>query len=302
MGWDRPGHKTESHKKHQQLQIPTWGPLLQLPTLSRPPPLTHPQQTNQNRPRAKQKARERFVLIHFCRETEREQQQQRRSVESEEAHLLGGLLGLVLGDTATGAPDLLGAVLRLLDLLARGLLLVLPTREKENPRGNEKRTDGVRDFVFAPIKASRVRVVMPMRTNSMHPDPLQGGSVAVSLPPTCLRSNPIQAREYNHIARDEVHAGPGPFTTPSAQENKKQTSTKHRVKRVHSPVTHLKTGTCEPELRLELLHVLNAVVDEAEAGALAPTEVGPEPEQRHRRRVGHAELLLTELREMGGGG
>lgn len=45
-------------------------------------------------------------------------------------------------------------------------------------------------------------------------------------------------------------------------------------------------------LGLELLHVLDAVVDEAEAGALAPAEVGSEAEQRHGRGVRHAELLL----------
>lgn len=64
--------------------------------------------------------------------TEGEQQQQQaesvRPVRVEtrkEALLLGSLLGLVLRDPAAGAPDLLGAVLRLLDLLARGLLLFL---------------------------------------------------------------------------------------------------------------------------------------------------------------------------------
>lgn len=51
------------------------------------------------------------------------------------ACLLGGLLRLVLGDTATGAADLLLPVLRLLDLLARGLLLVLKQkRPKTRPQ------------------------------------------------------------------------------------------------------------------------------------------------------------------------
>lgn len=43
----------------------------------------------------------------------------------ERIRLLGSLLRLVLGDTATGTADLLGAVLGLLDLLARGLRLLL---------------------------------------------------------------------------------------------------------------------------------------------------------------------------------
>lgn len=59
----------------------------------------------------------------------------------------------------------------------------------------------------------------------------------------------------------------------------------------HPP--HLQTRACEAVLGLELLHVLNAVVDEAEAGALASTVVGAEAEQRHRRGVRHTELLLA---------
>lgn len=47
-------------------------------------------------------------------------------------------------------------------------------------------------------------------------------------------------------------------------------------------------------LGLELLHVLKAVVDEAEPRALAATVVGPEAEERHHRRVRHTELLLPE--------
>lgn len=56
--------------------------------------------------------------------------------------------------------------------------------------------------------------------------------------------------------------------------------------------THLETGACEAVLGFELLHVLKAVVDEAEPSALAPAVVGSEAEERYRRRVGHAELLL----------
>lgn len=50
-------------------------------------------------------------------------------------------------------------------------------------------------------------------------------------------------------------------------------------------------------LGLELLHVLQAVVDEAEPRALAATVVGPEAEERHRRRVRHTELLLPERKK-----
>lgn len=47
-----------------------------------------------------------------------------------ELSLLGGLLRLVLRDTATGAADLQAPVLGLLDLLARGLLLLLLVNKK----------------------------------------------------------------------------------------------------------------------------------------------------------------------------
>lgn len=50
-------------------------------------------------------------------------------------------------------------------------------------------------------------------------------------------------------------------------------------------------------LGLEFLHVLQAVVDEAEPRALAATVVGPEAEERHRRRVRHTELLLPERKK-----
>lgn len=79
-------------------------------------------------------------MLHFGCETEGETAAAEavRFVEREEARLLGGLLGLVLRDPAAGAPDLQAAVLRLLDLLARGLLFVLrhakyitPTRQRQ---------------------------------------------------------------------------------------------------------------------------------------------------------------------------
>lgn len=60
-------------------------------------------------------------------------------VSEETVRLLGGLLRLVLGDTAPGAADLLLPVLGLLDLLAGGLLLVL--KEKKT-RKNTHATNG----------------------------------------------------------------------------------------------------------------------------------------------------------------
>lgn len=59
-------------------------------------------------------------------------------------------------------------------------------------------------------------------------------------------------------------------------------------------MSHRETGASQAVLGLELLHVLNAVVDKAEPRALAATVVGPEAEERHRRRVRHTELLLPE--------
>lgn len=65
--------------------------------------------------------------------------------------------------------------------------------------------------------------------------------------------------------------------------------------------THRETSASQAVLGLELLHVLQAVVDEAEPRALAATVVGPEAEERHRRRVRHTELLLPERKKKNAG-
>ena len=61
--------------------------------------------------------------------------------------------------------------------------------------------------------------------------------------------------------------------------------------------THRETGASQAVLGLELLHVLKAVVYEAEPRAFAATVVGPEAEERHRRRVRHTELLLKRKKK-----
>ena len=66
--------------------------------------------------------------------------------------------------------------------------------------------------------------------------------------------------------------------------------------------THRETGASQAVLGLELLHVLKAVVYEAEPRAFAATVVGPEAEERHRRRVRHTELLLKRKKKGGRNG